>query len=280
MFYQIEPLRPGLTRIWDVARTAMYLVEGEERAVLIDTGVGVGKLKPVVEGLTDKPLTVLITHGHVDHAMGAAGFADVRMSPLDEGVYGEHCAMEGRRGYVYGSTIQDGDPEQTAGITDADFLAPRPFADFAPLTPGDRFELGGVTVEVLPGAGHTPGCVTMLLPQWRMLLLGDACNPFTFLFDRWASPVAVYRDMLLGLKAQTDGRYDRVLISHGLGESAPDTLDNVLALCGEVLSGGGDNLPFQSPFGSGLIAKAMDPVRFCRADGRDGNLVYDPEKLY
>ena len=60
MFYQVEPLFPGLTRIWDVARTAMYLVEGADKAVLIDTGVGVGDLKSVVAGLTDKPVTLAI----------------------------------------------------------------------------------------------------------------------------------------------------------------------------------------------------------------------------
>lgn len=280
MFYQVEPLFPGLTRIWDVARTAVYLVEGQEKAVLIDTGVGVGDLKAVVEGLTTKPVTVLITHGHVDHAMGAAGFSDVRMSPLDEGVYAEHCNFEARKGYVMGSAMQGGDPELTARITDDDFLKPCDFGEFAPLAPGDRFDLGGVTVEVLPGAGHTPGSLTMLMPEWRVLLLGDACNPFTFLFDHWAAPVAGYREMLLDLKAQTDGRYDRVLLSHALGESAADTVDNVIAVCDEVLAGGGDNLPFQSPFGTGLIAKAMDPVRFCRADGKDGNIVYDPAKLH
>ncbi len=280
MFYQVEPLFPGLTRIWDVARTAMYLVEGQEKAVLIDTGVGVGDLKTVVEGLTAKPLTVLITHGHVDHAMGAAGFKDVHMSSLDEGVYAEHCNMEGRKGYVMGSAMQGGDPALVAGITDADYLEPRAFTEFAPLAPGDRFDLGGVTVEVLPGAGHTPGSLTMLIPEWRMLLLGDACNPFTFLFDHWAAPMAGYRDMLLGLKKLTDGRYDRVLISHGLGESEAATIDNVIEVCDEVLAGGGDNLPFQSPFGTGLIAKAMDPIRFCRADGKDGNVVYNPEKLH
>ena len=279
MFYQIEPLFPGLTRIWDVAHTAMYLVEGTDRAVLIDTGVGVGDLKAVVDGLTDRPVTVLLTHGHVDHALGAAGFDDVRLSPLDEGVYEEHCDFEGRKGYVMGSVMQGGDPVLAAKVTDDDFLPPRPFADFAPLAVGDRFNLGGVTVEVLPGAGHTPGSLTMLMPEWRVLLLGDACNPFTFLFDHWAAPVAAYREMLLELKKLTDGRYDRVLLSHAMGESEAATIDNVIEVCDEILAGGGDNLPFQSPFGTGLIAKAMDPVRFCRVDGKDGNIVYDPNKL-
>ena len=176
MYYQVEPLFPGLTRIWDVAHTAMYLVEGTEKAVLVDTGVGVGDLKEVVDGLTGKPLTVLLTHGHVDHALGAKGFDDVRISPLDEGVYAEHCVFEGRKGYVMGSAMQGGDPGLVASIADSDYLEPSDFSRFGSLAAGDCFDLGGVTVEVLQGAGHTPGTLTMLIPEWRVLLLGDACN--------------------------------------------------------------------------------------------------------
>lgn len=279
MFYQVQPLFPGLTRIWDVAHTAMYLVEGTDKAILIDTGVGVGDLKSVVDGLTEKPVTVLLTHGHVDHAMGAKGFDDVRISPLDEGVYAEHCAFEGRKGYVMGSAMQGGDPALMASIADEDYLSPVEFSRFAPLAPGDRFDLGGVSVEVYRGAGHTPGSLTMLIPEWRILLLGDACNQFTFLFDHWAAPLAQYREMLVNLKAETDGRYDRVILSHGFGEGAANMLESVISVCDEIFAGTADNLPFQNPFGTGLIAKAMDFQRFCRADGGEGNVIYDPNKL-
>lgn len=279
MFYQTENLMPGLTRIWDIAHTAMYLVEGEEKAVLIDTGVGVGQLKAVVDSITDKPLTVLLTHGHVDHAMGAASFEDIRISPLDEKVYELHSAFEVRKGYVMGAAMQGADPAVVSAVRDADYLQPKAFSAFSPLAPGDRFELGGVSVEVLEGAGHTPGSLTMLIPEWRILLLGDACNQFTFLFDSFASPLESYKKMLLALKEKTEGRYDRVLVSHGMGEGGVGMIDSVIAVCDEILAGQADNLPFQNPMGSGLIAKAMDFSRFCRADGGEGNIVYNPQRL-
>ena len=279
MFYQREVLFPGLTRIWDVARTAAYLVEGAKKAVLIDTGVGVGDLRLYVEGLTDKPITVLLTHGHVDHAMGAAGFQDVRISPLDAGVYEEHCDFNARKGYVLGCAAYGADPELIHSITDDVFLKPVPFEQFLPLQPGDKFDLGGVSVEVLRGAGHTPGSLTVLIPEWRVLLLGDACNHFTFLFDCWAASVSDYRAMLMELKKETDGRYDRALVSHGTGEISSNIIDNVLEVCDEILAGTADNEPFQSPFGTGAIAKKMDHDHFCRADGKEGNIVYQPGRI-
>lgn len=280
MFYQVEPMISGLTRIWDVARTAMYLVEGADRALLIDTGVGIVGLKELVSELTDKPLTVVLTHGHVDHAMGAGAFEEVHISPLDEKVYAEHRNPVVRRGYVEGAAMQGGSPTAIASLTDNDFLDTPEFCRFLPIAPGDRFDLGGVSVEVLEGAGHTPGSLTFLLVEWRILLLGDACNQFTFLFDQYTSPVACYRQMLLGLKEKTDGRYDRVLFSHGMGEGGTGMIDNVIAVCDEILSGHADDVPFQSLLGSGVIAKAMDFSRFCRADGGEGNIVYDPKRLH
>ena len=42
--------------------------------MLIDTGYGYGNLKQVVKSITDKPLYIVNTHGHVDHTSGNAQF--------------------------------------------------------------------------------------------------------------------------------------------------------------------------------------------------------------
>ena len=47
-----------------------YLLIGKERALLFDTAYGVGNLREFVEGITDKPVTVVNSHGHFDHTGG------------------------------------------------------------------------------------------------------------------------------------------------------------------------------------------------------------------
>lgn len=78
LFYT-EKITDHITRIVMPGQVFGYLVVGSERAVLIDTGCGIGDLRSFVEQLTDKPVTVLLTHGHLDHAPGAVQFDEVYM---------------------------------------------------------------------------------------------------------------------------------------------------------------------------------------------------------
>ena len=284
-WFEVHKINEHLTRITDIAETHFYLVTGSKAAVLLDTGVGCGDLRSLIERLTSLPLTVLITHGHVDHAMGAGQFEDVRISPLDRKIYAEHCSPDFRLNYIHGeSNGRPGNPE-TSFVTGEMLQPPKPFLQFLPLAPGDTFDLGGITVEICEGQGHTPGCLTALLPELRMLLTGDACNPFTFLFDQSCSSVVDYREMLLRLKAATDGKYDRVLLCHGPGGEAPvSMIENVISVCDDILAGHTDDEPFVGFHGETVcIAKAMtvdaDGKTFRRADGGIGNIVYNPAHI-
>ena len=116
MFYRFEKITPRITRIWDVSHTAIYLIEGSEGALLVDTGVGAGSLKAAVESLTAKPVTVLLTHGHVDHAMGAGEFDTVYLHSADKELYLDHSQLPVRMGYVQGAVHQGGDAELIAKV--------------------------------------------------------------------------------------------------------------------------------------------------------------------
>ena len=64
--------------------THCYLLCGTEKAVLIDTGLGVANIKAVVDSLTTLPVTVITTHVHWDHIGGHRYFDDIAVHEAEK----------------------------------------------------------------------------------------------------------------------------------------------------------------------------------------------------
>ncbi len=79
--FKTEQLSERLIRITDITGVCCYLVIGSEKAVLLDTCTGYGDLLSCVREFTQKPLFVLLSHGHYDHIGGAGQFDTVYMNP-------------------------------------------------------------------------------------------------------------------------------------------------------------------------------------------------------
>ncbi len=262
--FEIHPINGHLTRIVCAGKVRAFLLTGTERAALIDTGTGLGSLRAVVRQLTDKPITVLLSHGHLDHAQGAPEFDDVWLHPADVPLYEALSKPEVRekavRGFVKPILFD---------TFAAEMIPWRPIA-LHPLLPGAVFDLGSLHVETLAAPGHTEGSVVFLLPELRTIMLGDACNDSTLLFE---SSVADYRRMLVRLHIATAGRYDRVLLMHNDNPYGPELMDQMIDLCTEILAGNTARLPFVFAGQPLLLAKAIGPDKR-PADGSAVNLAY------
>lgn len=270
--FHSEKVSEHITRIYGLTEEQMYLVTGSQTAALIDTGSGAGSLRSYVETLTDKPVTVLLTHGHVDHAMGAPEFDTVYMSREDDYIYSQHCELEARKGYLSQSPDFD-------KIVEEDYIPVASADSFHDLREGDVFDLGGISVEVYSCPGHTKGSLCMLIREERTLITGDACNTFTFLFDTYSTGLSTYEKNLTALKEKTAGKFDRILLSHGPGREYPvELIDEVLEVCEDIKSGNVDDLPFEFMGKKAFIAKAME-MGGGRLDGKLGNIVYDKERI-
>ena len=81
--FSVQQVLQGVYHIGDAMGVYMTLLTGEERALLVDTGYGLEDVSAMVRSLTDKPLTVLLTHAHHDHALGARWFVKTRMFARD-----------------------------------------------------------------------------------------------------------------------------------------------------------------------------------------------------
>ena len=66
-----------------VYNESLYLVEGNDRALLIDAGTRIPGLDKIVAKITSKPVTMMLTHAHGDHAGGVGPFPEVYLNAGD-----------------------------------------------------------------------------------------------------------------------------------------------------------------------------------------------------
>ena len=152
----IRELRPGIYLMDEAHESTGYLVVGEEKACVIDTMNGYNNLAEAVRKLTDKPLTVINTHGHPDHIFGNIYFDGAYLHPAD---------LPLARSFTES-------PEFMSWIGEKGLKMP-PFSE---VREGDVFDLGGRHLEVYELPGHTPGGILLLLKEDRILFTGDGVN--------------------------------------------------------------------------------------------------------
>lgn len=266
-----EKISPTVTRIHGITDEQMYLIEGNDCAALIDTGSGVGNLRTYVEGLTEKPVIVILTHGHLDHAMGAPEFDTVYMSRKDHDIYEAHCDLQLRKDYLSQSP-------SFSDVEEQDYIPIASCDTFRDLREGDIFDLGGITIEIFNCPGHTAGSVAMLLREERTLITGDACNTFTFLFDWYSTDLLTYEASLRHLLSQTEDKFDRIYLSHRNSDAPKELIRGVLQVCEDIKSGHTDDVPYEFMGQTAYIAKAI-LTEDVRADGGIGNIVYNKNKV-
>ena len=186
-------------RTWLVAEPThvnSYLVAGADRAVLIDSGLGIGDVRAIVDSLTDLEVIVANTHHHWDHVGGNAAFDDVAIHELgaehlragNEMRFAEAYAAYTRERLERFAEFKDLDRRYFELLSDE--TTPRPLpAGFDPaawtippcvpsrlLRDGDSLDLGGRTLEVVHTPGHTPDSVCFVDPVNGVLFGGDTYN--------------------------------------------------------------------------------------------------------
>lgn len=267
-----EPITDHVVRIKDGTDVCMYLIVGSAAALLVDTGYGLGDLRGHVESLLDgKPYRVVCTHGHVDHASGAAQFDEVLMNSTDLELFGRSCTVQNRIAFL------EGGKRVSIDFKEEDFL-PQRTAPFGELGDGEVFDLGDLRIRTVHVPGHTQGMTVLIDEEERIAFFGDACGEFTLLIFPEASTVTDYRTSLERLR-EHEGAWDRVLRQHGSCESPKSILTGNIDLCSLVIARDDDHVPMDFMGQGAFLAKAIDPARQVRLDGGIGNLVYLPERI-
>lgn len=136
-----------------------YLVAGSERALLFDTGPGLRDITPVVTSLTDRPVTVLLSHLHYDHTGNFHRFPETALADLP---ILRACEKAG---------LLHAPEEMFLGSYEDMTWMPHVVRHWWPI--GHRIDLGGRGLEIIATPGHSPESISLFDRERRVLLAAD-----------------------------------------------------------------------------------------------------------
>ena len=147
-----------------------YLVIGSELALLFDTGMGIGNIKAVVDGLTSKPVLVVNSHSHWDHVGDDWRF---------DRIWVHEAEADDLRAGVGNARIRRALAPERLTRPLPSWFDPETFVipgvqPERTLSGGERIDLGDREFVVLNTPGHSPGGITLLDEQNGIALVGDA----------------------------------------------------------------------------------------------------------
>jgi glyoxylase-like metal-dependent hydrolase (beta-lactamase superfamily II) len=214
-----------------------YLLVGTERAVLVDTGNGIGDIRGVAAKLTLLPVLVVLTHEHPDHFGGAHAFEHVAAFDLPDAVERIQRGVDHAtaRGFITGENVWKPLP---AGVNPDTWTVAGAKPDRL-LHDGDVIDAGARRLEVIHTPGHTPASICLLDRSHRLLFTGDHFYPGPLYLHGTTSNLGAFlrsNDRLASLV----GAYDRVLGGHNEPWVEASVIPDVSAAVRTMISGKGD----------------------------------------
>ena len=198
---------------------AIYIVEGEESALVIDAGVDIKDYDKVVSQITSKPVTLVATHVHPDHTGKSIEYFDEI--------------------YI-----------NAADMVNVASMMPDYKGEIKYLYDGQVFDLGGREIEVIFTPGHTPGSTTFFDRAAGYGFSGDAFGSGNLLLTTNFTTLALtcqrtleymqkhnitklYPGHYMGVNAETQQRIaDMLQISHDMLAGKLEGEDNPQGMIG------------------------------------------------
>ena len=180
-----------------------FLLTGEKRALLIDSGMQVQNAGEIAGGITSLPVSLLNTHADRDHVGSNDQFEEFYMHPAEEPNY----RRTGKGGRII------------------------------PVREGDEIDLGGRVLKVIELPGHTAGSIALLDVGNRVLISGDPIQERgrIFMFGEHRN-LRGYVQSLKRLQGFQD-QFDEIWPSHADIPISPDCIGKLCDGAQSVLEG-------------------------------------------
>lgn len=212
-WFAVADLGGGLFRIHEphvhrFFRANIFLLHGRDADLLIDFGMGLRPLAPLVAGLASgAPLIAVATHSHADHIGGFHEFADRRAHSSEVPA----CASmpdSATFASIFRALDEPVAVPPEPGWRKEDWrIVPAPLT--STVKADDVIDLGDRRLEVLHLPGHSPGGIGLLDRENGIFFPGDAIYRGTLVDDLPHSDRIVYRETMTRIAALD------VAIAHG-----------------------------------------------------------------
>jgi hydroxyacylglutathione hydrolase len=258
-WFKVKEARPGIWVIDDNGSTNCYLIVGRDSALLVDTGIGTADLAGEVGKLTSKPLIVVNTHGHSDHAGANYQFDKVYVHNAD--LEASKMISIAKQNVNVNSNRQGNKPasseEYKGKIKNPELVA---------VPGGYTFNLGGKHIQVMETPGHTPGSICLLDVEDKLLFSGDNNNNLVWLFLKGCLPLSQY---LKTLEKQATRLNEFTTLFPGHNWEMPASFVNDQIGCVKsIINGTCKPEPYNSFAGKAMLCKFGE-----------AQVAYDPENL-
>lgn len=175
-WYAISTPSPGVFALLEplqVEHVLSYLIVGDERALLIDTGTGAVSMKAAVETLTDRPILLLNSHSHWDHVGSNSEFTDIAIHRAEaHELAHQYSRADIEDFFGEGALLGPLPAGRTIDSITIDASTPTQILDG-----GETFDLGGRTITALHTPGHAPGLLSLLDEANGVLFSTDTAYP-------------------------------------------------------------------------------------------------------
>ena len=193
-WYEVRALDDGVTHIEEphilpFYRCNIWLVQGRERNLLVDSGSGLVSLSEQVAELAERRVLAVATHSHFDHIGSHHEFSERAAHPSEA----PYLEVPDRKAILIEpyATTEMFSALPPGGYDQSKYeVLPAPATQL--IEDGDILVLGDRHLEVLHTPGHSPGSIALWEAATGVLFSGDTVYDGPLVTDAWHSSIDDY----------------------------------------------------------------------------------------